>query len=162
MCIARIILYTSLAGPIALVDFQFVVDVLTIVVRSQDHDLTVIHGFPVPGGSRSRRSWPTAMQPTPPRGVHESAGSTSRHKRHIQPCIVESTRWQDELPGRCTHFKCHLKQQDGHFVQWKHGPILSFMVHGPHRARAHASLSLGALGATYNLADLSNNIQNDL
>jgi len=45
------------------------------------------------------------------------------------------------------------------FTYWS---ILSFMVHGPHRARAHASLSLVALGATYNLADLSNNIQNDL
>eukprot|EP00962_Isochrysis_galbana_P058167 scaffold31013_cov110-Isochrysis_galbana.AAC.10 len=29
----------------------------------------------------TRRSWPTAMQPTPPRGVHESAGSTSRQSQ---------------------------------------------------------------------------------
>eukprot|EP00962_Isochrysis_galbana_P002998 scaffold836_cov123-Isochrysis_galbana.AAC.6 len=67
------ILYTSLAAgpthcscsPCGLVDFQFVVDVLTIVRRSQDHDLTVmVYDFPVaavvttsPASARSRWRW---------------------------------------------------------------------------------------------------------
>eukprot|EP00962_Isochrysis_galbana_P006577 scaffold1758_cov101-Isochrysis_galbana.AAC.1 len=51
--------------------------------------------------------------------------------------------WQDEHPGRCTHFKSHSEQQDGHSIQWKHGPILSFMAR-THRALA-SDVALGVL-----------------